>query len=166
MNPQQQAQILRQQQLRAMAMQQQQMQIMGMGMGGMSMMGGMGMGMTPQLLQQQMYQLQATLQNPQLPPVMRAQYMQQLQQANMMAVQMGLMPGAPRGHLAQAYGGNSRGTPPTGPRARPAVAGGGAIPTGPRGDAGKRQRSVDIKEVQPAKKRIAGDEVPAGPDGA
>lgn len=146
MNPAQQAQILRQQQLqqqRAMAMQQ-----------------GYGMGMNPQMLQQQMYQVQMTLQNPQLHPQMRMNLQQQLGQLQMMAVQMGLMPmpGAqPRaqgGNFARGRGGAQV---PTGPRVSEGEARGG------RASAGKRGRPEDFGEGKPERKKVDAVEVPKGP---
>ncbi|GAA6063891.1 hypothetical protein JCM10212_001373 [Sporobolomyces blumeae] len=79
LNAAQQAQFMRQQQLRAQ--QQQQM----LGMQGMNAMMGMP---NPQVVQQQMYQLSAMLQNPGLPPPMRMNLQGQLQQCQMMLVQM------------------------------------------------------------------------------
>ncbi|GAA5924584.1 cleavage polyadenylation factor subunit MPE1 [Sporobolomyces koalae] len=76
MNQMQQAQMLRQQQLRAQ--QQQQMYAMQQGMMGMP---------NPQMLQQQMFQLSAMLQNPALPPPMRMNLQGQLQQCQMMMMQ-------------------------------------------------------------------------------
>lgn len=139
MNAAQAAQIARQQQLRAqqaaaLAHQQQQMGMMGMP--------------TPQMLQQQLYQLQMTLQNPQLPPPMRMQVMQQLQQCQMMGVQMGLFPGQQgqgqqggqfagrqqqqqQGSMSPQGGGFGRATPLAAAQQRPGGVG-GPIPTGPK----------------------------------
>lgn len=102
----------------------------------------MGMGMpNPQMVQQQMYQLQMTLQNPQLPPPMRMQLVQQVQQLQMMAVQMGLMPGPGGAFNRQQQGGAShfggagaRG--PNGGQASPRPGQGGAVPTGPKANGG------------------------------
>ena len=81
LNAAQQAQFVRQQQLR----QQQQQQMLAMqGMQG----GGGMMGMpNPQIIQQQMFQLSAMLQNPQLPPPMRMNLQGQMQQCQMMMMQ-------------------------------------------------------------------------------
>lgn len=90
---------------------------------------------TPQMVQQQMYQLQMTLQNPQLPPPMRMQLVQQVQQLQMMAVQMGLMPGPggafnrqqqQQGGVSPFGGAGARG--PNGGQASPLPRPGGAVP--------------------------------------
>ncbi|GAA5895226.1 cleavage polyadenylation factor subunit MPE1 [Sporobolomyces salmoneus] len=73
LNAAQQAQFLRQQQLRAQ--QQQQMMAMQMGLP------------NPQMIQQQMFQLSAMLQNPSLPPPMRMNLQGQMQQCQMMLMQ-------------------------------------------------------------------------------
>ncbi|GAA5870741.1 hypothetical protein JCM16303_001571 [Sporobolomyces ruberrimus] len=79
LNAAQQAQFVRQQQLRA----QQQQQMLAMQQQGM-----MGGGMpNPQMIQQQMFQLSAMLQNPALPPPMRMNLQGQLQQCQMMLMQ-------------------------------------------------------------------------------
>ncbi|GAA5847298.1 hypothetical protein JCM3766R1_003941 [Sporobolomyces carnicolor] len=79
LNAAQQAQFARQQQLRA----QQQQHMMQQSAAAM-----MGMGMpNPQMVQQQMFQLSAMLQNPQLPPPMRMNLQAQLQQCQMMLMQ-------------------------------------------------------------------------------
>ncbi|GAA6007885.1 hypothetical protein JCM11491_006524 [Sporobolomyces phaffii] len=76
LNAAQQAQFVRQQQLRAQQQQQQMMAMQGM----------MGMP-NPQMIQQQMFQLSAMLQNPALPPPMRMNLQGQLQQCQMMLMQ-------------------------------------------------------------------------------
>lgn len=166
LNAQQQAQVLRQQQL-----QQQRALAMQNGYGPM----GMGMGMNPQMVQQQMYQIQMTLQNPQLHPQMRMNLMGQMQQMQMMAVQMGLMaaPGGPGrrvgGPLAGAYGGNfamGRGRGGQQQQYQQQQ----SVPTGPRGgpdgqDArgGKRARPSDFNDQSPGRRRGEDSEVPSGP---
>ncbi|BGP13379.1 hypothetical protein JCM10213_009222 [Rhodosporidiobolus nylandii] len=59
---------------------------MGASMNGMNPMGGMGMP-TPPMVQQQIFQLSAMLQNPALPPPMRMNLQAQLQQCQMMMMQ-------------------------------------------------------------------------------
>lgn len=98
--------------------------------------------MNPQMLQQQMYQVQMMLSNPGLHPAMRMQAQMQLQQLQMMAVQMGLMPGAQASGLGRGGFAAQRGAP----RGRGGFVprGGGAgrgvvrqplagVPTGPKG---------------------------------
>lgn len=171
LNAAQQAQAIRQQQLRAqqaMAMQ------MGMQMG-------LPMGMTPQMLQQQIFQINMTLQNPQLPPPMRMNLQAQLQQFQMIAMRMGLIaapPGFNNNMAAPGYGGNfgpaatSAGVPARGRSATPAGAT-SPIPTGPRAEVngqpvaavgGEKRTRTDSGEEegeQPSSKRHVSGEVPA-----
>ncbi|BGP00908.1 Protein mpe1 [Rhodotorula toruloides] len=137
----QQQQLRAQQQQQMLAMQQQQM--MGVGAGGM---GGMP---SPQMIQQQMFQLSAMLQNPGLPPPMRMQLQAQLQQCQMMLVQMqqrmamGMQGGRPgmMGGMSPMMGGMQQG-------------GGGMTPAGSAGGAGqKRGREEDGGDASPAAKK-------------
>ncbi|KWU45677.1 DWNN-domain-containing protein [Rhodotorula sp. JG-1b] len=153
MNAAQQAQQLRQQQIRAA--QQQQM---------LAMQAGAGMP-NPQMVQQQMFQLTTMLQSPALPPPMRAQLQAQLQQCQMvmmqiqqrMAMQMGM--GMPMG---MGGGGGGGGAPfygnaaPTGPRAASGM-GPQMVPNGPAKvsspPAGQKRARTDDGEGSPAAKK-------------
>lgn len=140
----------------------------------------MGMGISPPMLQQQMYQLNMTLSNPHLHPQMRMNLQMQLQQCQMMAMQMGLMPGNRNmgNSIAQAYGGNfanGRGGMPQyqqnmGMRQNGMGMGGGqSIPLGPRAAPpavdprnAKRQLEEDIQSGGNQKKRAVSPEIPSG----
>ncbi|GAA5961144.1 hypothetical protein JCM8115_005845 [Rhodotorula mucilaginosa] len=153
MNAAQQAQQLRQQQIRAA--QQQQM---------LAMQAGAGMP-NPQMVQQQMFQLTTMLQSPALPPPMRAQLQAQLQQCQMvmmqiqqrMAMQMGM--GMPMG---MGGGGGGGGAPfygnaaPTGPRPASGMPP-QMVPTGPAKasspPAGQKRARTDDGEGSPAAKK-------------
>lgn len=111
--------------------------------------GGMGGMPSPQMIQQQMFQLSAMLQNPGLPPPMRMQLQAQLQQCQMMLVQMqqrmamGMQGGRPGmlGGMSPMMGGMQQG-------------GGGMSPAGAAGAAGqKRGREEDGVEGSPAAKK-------------
>lgn len=144
----------------------------------------MGMGISPQMLQQQIYQINMNLSNPQLHPQMRMNLQMQLQQCQIMAVQMGLIPVAGShtlgNSIAQAYGGNfanqmrngggysqqqqaqqqQQQQQMGGAMMRPQVSqgSGSQIPTGP-----KRQRPEDFTDASPNRKRATSpDEVPQG----
>ncbi|GAA5949046.1 hypothetical protein JCM21900_003185 [Sporobolomyces salmonicolor] len=146
MNAAQQAQALRQQQLRAqqqqhmLAMQQQQMMMQQQG----NMMGMMGMP-SPQMIQQQMYQLTAMLQNPALPPPMRMNLQAQLQQCQMMLVQMQqrMAMGMGMAGMQQAQG-----VRPANGGMTPQMVGGGAAAAGQ-----KRPREDEGGEGGPAAKK-------------
>lgn len=156
MNAAQQAQQLRQQQIRAA--QQQQM---------LAMQAGAGMP-NPQMVQQQMFQLTTMLQSPALPPPMRAQLQAQLQQCQMvmmqiqqrMAMQMGM--GMPMGMGGGGGGGSGNGAPfyanaaPTGPRAASGMPP-QMVPTGPAKasspPAVQKRARTDDGEGSPAAKK-------------
>ncbi|GAA5884932.1 hypothetical protein JCM6882_007156 [Rhodosporidiobolus microsporus] len=147
-----QAQMLRQQQM----MMQQQQGGGGMGMNGMN--GGMGGGgmqqgmPTPQMVQQQMFQLSTMLQNPALPPPMRMQMQAQLQQCQMMMMQF-------QRQIAMAANGGGMGGMGGGMGMRQGMQGmqGMNAPKGPaamqQGMAGGQKRGREDEGTGPAAKK-------------
>ncbi|GAA5979468.1 hypothetical protein JCM10908_002935 [Rhodotorula pacifica] len=155
MNAAQQAQQIRQQQIRAA--QQQQM---------LAMQAGAGMP-NPQMVQQQMFQLSTMLQSPALPPPMRAQLQAQLQQCQMVMMQiqqrmamgmqmgMGMGMGMQQQQQQQAFYGNQ--AAPTGPRA----AGGMPPQTVPSGPGAARAGSPAAAGTQKRARTEDGEGSPA-----
>ncbi|GAA6000578.1 hypothetical protein JCM10207_004559 [Rhodosporidiobolus poonsookiae] len=129
--------------------------LMGMGMGGGMMgngMGGMGLP-SPQMLQQQLFQLNGMLANPALPPPMRFALSSQVQQCQMMLMQMQQRAAA----MAAATGGVGGGMNGFGGVGNGHGAGMAGVPKGPaamqQAAAGQKRAREGPAEGEPAAKK-------------